>query len=329
MERRKLGKNLVVSAMGLGCMGMSDFYGTANEAEAIRTIHRAIDLGVDLLDTADVYGPHTNEELVGRAIRGRRHRVILATKFGNRRSAEGAWLGVNGRPEYVHSACDASLARLGVDHIDLYYQHRVDPEVPIEDTVGAMSELVEQGKVRFIGLSEASPSTIRQAARVHPITALQTELSLWTRDVEEEILPTVRSLGIGFVAYSPIGRGFLSGSFRNPGDLPEGDWRRTMPRFQGENFERNLGLLERVAELAREKRVTNSQLALAWVLSRGPDVVPIPGTRLQAHLEENLAATEIHLSPEDLRRIDEALPRGAASGARYPDVSMRWVDRSA
>jgi aryl-alcohol dehydrogenase-like predicted oxidoreductase len=327
MEKRRLGKDLVVSAMGLGCMGMSDFYGTPDEAEAIRTIHRAIDLGVDFLDTADVYGPYKNEDLVGRAIRDRRNRIVLATKFGNRRALDGTWLGVNGRPEYVHAACEASLQRLGVDHIDLYYQHRVDPEVPIEDTVGAMSELVSEGKVRYIGLSEASPSTIRQAARVHPITALQTELSLWTRDVEEEILPTVRSLGIGFVAYSPLGRGFFSGAFRKPEDLPAGDWRRTMPRFQGENFQQNQRLLEGVIELAREKRVTPSQLALAWVLSRGPDVVPIPGTKRQRHLEENLAATEVQLDSNDLRRLDAIIPRGAAAGARYPEVSMRMVNR--
>ncbi len=320
MEQRQLGnKGPVVSAIGLGCMGMSEFYGGAEEDESLATIQRALDLGLTLIDTADAYGPHKNEELVGRALRGRRQGVILATKFGLVRSADPTYRGVDGRPEYVKAACDASLRRLGVDHIDLYYQHRVDPLVPIEDTVGAMSDLIKAGKVRFLGLSEAAPATIRRAHRVHPITALQTEYSLWTRDVEEEILPTVRSLGIGFVAYSPLGRGFLSGRFQRPEDLPEGDFRRNNPRFQGENFRRNLDLVERVRAIAHEKGVTPSQLALAWVLSRGEDVVPIPGTKRRRYLEENVAALEISLSDDDLRRLDEI---GTAAGDRYADMSF-------
>jgi len=326
MERRKLGE-LEVSAQGLGCMGMSEFYGGRDDAESISTIHRALDLGVDFLDTADMYGPFRNEELIGKAIRGRRDRVVLATKFGNVRGEDGAFLGVNGRPEYVRSACDASLRRLGVDHIDLYYQHRVDPEVPIEETVGAMSGLVKAGKVRFLGLSEAAPRTIRRAQKVHRIMALQTEYSLWSRDVEEEILPTVRELGIGFVAYSPLGRGFLSGRFRTLDDLSADDFRRNHPRFQGENFQRNLDLVKRVEEIAREKKATASQLALAWVLSRGADVVPIPGTKRRKYLEENAAAVEIRLSAEDLRRIDEVAPRGVAAGERYPAAGMRTINR--
>jgi aryl-alcohol dehydrogenase-like predicted oxidoreductase len=322
MERRKLGtQGLEVSAMGLGCMGMSEFYGRADEGEAIATIHRAIELGVDFLDTADMYGPFTNELLVGRAIADRRDRVVLATKFGNERREDGSWVGINGKPEYVRRACEASLQRLGVDQIDLYYQHRVDKTVPIEETVGAMAELVEEGKVRYLGLSEASPETIRRAHEVHPISALQTEYSLWTRDPEAGALPTVRELGIGFVAYSPLGRGFLSGRFRSPDDLPADDFRRNHPRFQGDNFRRNLELVERVREIAEEKGVTPGQLALAWVLAQGKDIVPIPGTKRREYLEENVAATEIQLTPEDLARLDEAAPPGATSGDRYADMS--------
>jgi aryl-alcohol dehydrogenase-like predicted oxidoreductase len=322
MERRKLGtQGLEVSAMGLGCMGMSEFYGRADEGEAIATIHRAIELGVDFLDTADMYGPFTNELLVGRAIADRRDRAVLATKFGNERREDGSWVGINGKPEYVRRACEASLQRLGVEHIDLYYQHRVDKTVPIEETVGAMAALVEEGKVRYLGLSEASPQTIRRANAVHPISALQTEYSLWTRDVEAEVLPTVRELGIGFVAYSPLGRGFLSGRFRSPDDLPADDFRRNHPRFQGENFQRNLELVERVREIAEEKGVTPGQLALAWVLAQGKDIVPIPGTKRRAYLEENVAATEIELTADDLARLDEAAPPGVTSGDRYADMS--------
>src|SRR5215208_7231766 len=299
MQTRTLGsEGLEVSAQGLGCMGMSEFYGTADEGEAIATIQRALELGVSFLDTADMYGPFTNEKLVGRAIAGRRDDVVLATKFGNERSEDGGFLGVNGKPEYVHEACDASLRRLGVDHIDLYYQHRVDKTVPIEETVGAMAELVEQGKVRHLGLSEASPDTIRRAHAVHPISALQTEYSLWTRDPEDAVLPTVRELGIGFVAYSPLGRGFLSGRFQSPDDFEEGDFRRYHPRFQGENFQKNLELVEKVKEIADEKGVTAGQLALAWVLSQGEDVVPIPGTTKVKNLEENVAAADIDLSDD-------------------------------
>src|SRR5215212_7612625 len=302
-------------------MGMSEFYGTGDEDESVATIHRALELGITFLDTADMYGPFTNEKLVGRAIADRRDKVVLATKFGNERTEHGGFVGINGKPDYVHKAADASLRRLGVDHIDLYYQHRVDKTVPIEETVGAMAELVEQGKVRHLGLSEASPDTIRRADGVHPITALQTEYSLWTRDPEEEILPTVRELGIGFVAYSPLGRGFLSGRFQRPEDIPEGDFRRNNPRFQGENFERNLELVERVKEIADEKGSTPGQLALAWVLHQGEDIVPIPGTKRREYLEENVAAVEIQLSEQDLSRIDEAAPHGATAGERYPDMS--------
>jgi len=326
MEQRKLGKDLAVSAIGLGCMGMSEFYGVGDERESIAVIHRALSLGVTLLDTADVYGPYTNEELVGRAIRDRRDRVVLATKFGNQRGADGAWIGVNGRPEYVRSACDASLRRLGVDHVDLYYQHRVDRTVPIEETVGAMAELVRAGKVRHLGLSEASPETVRRAHAVHPIAALQTELSLWTREVEDGVLPVARELGIGFVAYSPLGRGFLAGRFRSESDFGAGDFRRHHPRFQGENLRRNLELADRVAALAKAKGVTPSQLALAWVLALGSDVVPIPGTKRLRYLEENVAAAAIRLDADDLRRLDEAAPKGAAAGARYPEAAMRHLD---
>jgi aryl-alcohol dehydrogenase-like predicted oxidoreductase len=322
MQTRKLGtQGLEVSMQGLGCMGMSEFYGEGDDEESVATIHRALELGVNFLDTADMYGPFTNERLVGRAIQSRRDEVVLATKFGNVRGENGERLGVRGDPEYVHQACDASLQRLGVEQIDLYYQHRVDPKVPIEETVGAMAELVQEGKVRFLGLSEAAPETIRRAHQVHPISALQTEYSLWTRDVENRILPTTRELGIGFVAYSPLGRGFLSGRFHSPEDLPEGDFRRQNPRFQGENFERNMEIVERVREIAEEKGITAAQLALAWVHHRGDDVVPIPGTKRRRYLEENVAATEVELSADDLHRLDEAAPPGVTAGDRYPDMS--------
>ncbi len=322
MNSRALGgQGLVVSEQGLGCMGMSEFYGRADEGEAIATIHRAIELGVTLLDTADMYGPFTNERLVGRAIADRREQVVVATKFGNERREDGSWVGINGRPEYVRSACEASLERLGVDHIDLYYQHRVDKTVPIEDTVGAMAELVGEGKVRYLGLSEASPQTVRRAHAVHPISALQSEYSLWTRDPEEQILPTVRELGIGFVAYSPLGRGFLSGKYKQPEDLPEDDFRRHHPRFQGENFQQNLRLVERIEQIAQEKQVTTGQLALAWVLAQGDDIVPIPGTKRRGYLEENVAASAVQLSAEDLERIEQAAPVGATAGERYANMS--------
>ena len=322
MDKRKLGdQGLEVSAEGLGCMGMSEFYGQADESEGIATIHRALELGVNFLDTADMYGPFTNEKLVGRAIADRGDGVIVATKFGNERGPNGERLGINGKPEYVHRACDASLERLGVDAIDLYYQHRVDKTVPIEETVGAMKELVDAGKVRYLGLSEASPETIRRAHAVHPISALQTEYSLWTRDPEEQVLPTIRELGIGFVPYSPLGRGFLTRRFRSPEDLPDDDFRKSNPRFQGENFRKNMELVDRVEEIAHEKGVKAGQLALAWVLAQGDDIVPIPGTKRRAYLEENVAAVDIALSEDDLRRIDEAAPVGAAAGERYPDMS--------
>ena len=328
METRALGRQgLRVSAMGLGCMGMSDFYGVAQEADAIRVIHRALEMGITLLDTADIYGPFTNEELVGRAIRDRRDRVILATKFGNVRKPDGTFVGVDGRPEYVKQACDASLKRLGVDRIDLYYQHRVDPKVPIEDTVGAMGDLVKAGKVRWLGLSEAAPATIRRAHATHPITALQTEYSLWSRDPEDEIMPTVRELGIGFVAYSPLGRGFLTGRFRKPEDLPEGDWRRGHPRFVGENFEKNLQLVERMRAFADRKGAAPSQMALAWVLAQGDDIVPIPGTKHVRYLEENVGALRFTLDAAELRELDQIAPKGATAGARYPESGMKAINR--
>jgi aryl-alcohol dehydrogenase-like predicted oxidoreductase len=324
---RSLGQGLAVPAVGLGCMGMSDFYGRASEADGIRVIHRAIDLGCTHLDTSDAYGPWTNEELVGKAIRGLRDRVTVATKFGYVRDGTGAWKGVCGRPEFVKERCDASLKRLGIDVIDLYYQHRVDAEVPIEDTVGAMSRLVERGKVRRLGLSEASPATMRRAHRVHPIAAIQQELSLWTREAETEHLPVCRELGIGFVAYSPLGRAFLTGTIASPDAIPEGDSRRMQPRFQGENFARNKRMADGIAALAREKRITAAQLSLAWVLSRGEDVVPIPGTKKLKYLEENVAAADVVLTPEDLARLDEICPVGAASGTRYSEAGMRMVNR--
>ena len=325
---RRLGKNgPEVSAIGLGCMGMSEFYGSGSEQESIATIHHAIDRGVTFLDTADMYGVGRNEELVGRAISDRRDKVFLATKFGNVRGPAGEFLGVKGDPEYVRSACEASLRRLGVEVIDLYYQHRVDPNVPIEDTVGAMARLKEEGKIRFLGLSEAAPRTIRRAQAVYPITAVQTELSLWSRDAEAEVLPTVRELGIGYVAYSPLGRGFLTGQFKSPDDFPDDDFRKFHPRFQGENFEKNIQLVREVEAMAREKGCTTAQLALAWVLAQGDDVVPIPGTKRVRYLDENIGALDINLSPEDLDRLDRILPPGAAAGERYHSRGMETVNR--
>ena len=328
VSKRRLGRNgPEVSAIGLGCMGMSEFYGAGSDEESIATIHHALDRGVNFLDTADMYGVGRNEELVGRAIRGRRDEVFLATKFGNVRGPAGEFLGVKGDPEYVRSACEASLTRLGVETIDLYYQHRVDPNVPIEDTVGAMARLKEEGKVRFLGLSEAAPRTIRRAAEVATITAVQTELSLWSRDAEAEVLPTVRELGIGYVAYSPLGRGFLTGQIKSPDDFPDDDFRRFHPRFTGENFAKNIQLVHEVEAMAKEKGCTTAQLALAWVLAQGDDIVPIPGTKHVRYLDENIGALEVKLTDEDLRRLDEILPPGAAAGQRYHERGMETVNR--
>ncbi|MGE5200078.1 MAG: aldo/keto reductase [Rhodospirillaceae bacterium] len=328
MKQRVLGsQGLVASELGLGCMGMSDFYAGRDDEESMATLERALELGITFFDTSDMYGPHTNEELVGRFLRGKRERVVLATKFAIMRGPDGSWLGVNGRPEYVRECCDASLKRLGTDHIDLYYQHRVDPNVPIEDTVGAMAGLVQAGKVRYLGLSEAAAGTIRRAHAVHPISALQTEYSLWTRDVEDEILPALRELGIGFVPYSPLGRGFLTGRFRSADDLPPDDVRRSHPRFQGGNFQKNLELVDHITGLAGEKGCTPSQLALAWVMAQGQDLVPIPGTKRRGYLEENVGAADVQLSADELRKIDEAFPRGATAGPRYPAHTMAAVNR--
>ena len=334
MEQRKLGREgLTVSAQGLGCMGMSDFYGKRDEAESIATIHLALDLGVNFLDTSDVYGPFTNEELVGKAIKGRRNQVIVATKFGimrNSPSPDGGWApitGISGRPEYVRSSCDGSLKRLGIDHIDLYYQHRVDAEVPIEETVGAMADLVAAGKIRYIGLSEAGVESIRRANAVHPVSALQSEYSLWTRDPEDEVLPTLRELGIGFVPYSPLGRGFLTGQLKSPDDFAIDDYRRNSPRFQGENFMKNLELVERIKVIASRKGITAGQLALAWVLAQGDDIVPIPGTKRRSYLEENIAAGSVVINEVEMAEITAALPRGAVAGERYPETMMKLVNR--
>lgn len=328
MEQGNLGgSGLVVSRMGLGCMGMSEFYGPADEGESIRTIHRALDMGMNFLDTADVYGLGRNEELVGKAIRDRRGKAVLATKFGNVRGADGSWIGVNGKPDYVRSCCESSLRRLGVEVIDLYYQHRVDPATPVEETVGAMADLVRQGKVRCLGLSEAAPATIRKACAVHPIAALQSEYSLWTREPEAEVIPTCRELGIGFVAYSPLGRGIFGGRIRGPEDIAEGDYRRNSPRFVGENLASNLILVKRLEEIAADRKCRPAQLALAWLLARGQDIFPIPGTKRVDRLEENAAATVLELSAEDISRLDAAFPAGAARGTRYPEQAMKAVHR--
>jgi aryl-alcohol dehydrogenase-like predicted oxidoreductase len=329
MQQRILGRQGLVSALGLGCMGMSDFYAGRDDAESLATVHHALDRGVTFLDTADMYGPYLNEELVGRAVKswvnGTREQVVIATKFGIVRSADPHSRGVNGRPEYVKQSCDGSLKRLGVDYIDLYYQHRVDPQVPIEETVGAMADLVREGKVRYLGLSEAAPQTLRRACMVHPITALQTEYSLWTRDPEDEVLATCRELGVGFVAYSPLGRGFLTGQIKKFEDLAEDDYRRSSPRFQGENFQRNLDLVAKIEQLAQEKNCTPAQLALAWVLAQGDDIVPIPGTKKRSRLNENLGTVDVKLTKEDLDAIDKVAPHGVAAGDRYPANMMSRV----
>ena len=321
MQMRLLGGDLNVSAIGLGCMGMSDFYGASNEKEAIEVIHYALDHGINFLDTADMYGPFKNEKLVGKAIKERRKDVIIATKFGNERNPDGTWVGINGKPEYVKKACEASLKRLGVDYIDLYYQHRVDPTVPIEDTIGAMADLLKEGKVRYLGMSEAAPKTIRKAAKVHKITALQTEYSLWSKEAESEIINTVRELGIGFVAYSPLGRGFLTGKWKSPEAIPENDWRRNQPRFQGVNFYKNLEIVKIVEEIAKKHGVKSGQIALAWVLAQGKDIVPIPGTKHVEYLKENIEAIDVELTDEDIAHLNDAIPVGMAAGDRYPNMS--------